>query len=240
MSRLLPMALLSLAMSVCLAGEAPKPEKPTEPEKPPEPAKLEPGTYAHIQTEKGEIVFRLLTKEAPETTENFIALAEGKRPFKDAEGRWVQRRFYDGLVFHRIENEGLRLIQGGCPNGDGTGGPGYQIDNETSDAYGFDRPGMVAMANSGRNTNGSQFFITLAPATGLGKDYTIFGEVVRGLDVAEAISNMPGKVSGRGRTALRLAEKPVAMTKVTIETIEPPKEGGDDKAGEAKQPEAKK
>ena len=224
MSRLLPIALLSLALSVCLAGEAPKPETPAapeKPEKPAEPAKLEPGTYAHIATAKGEIVVRLLVEKAPETTENFIELAKGERPFKDKDGRWVRRPFYNGLTFHRVEDGELKLIQGGCPLGDGTGGPGYRFDDELDDALTFDEPGAVAMANSGRNTNGSQFFITCAPAEALNKRFTVFGTVVRGLDVVEAISKLPATAKGRGRSAIHMADEPVVMKAVTIEVVEP-------------------
>ncbi|MFW6162920.1 MAG: peptidylprolyl isomerase [Planctomycetota bacterium] len=200
-------------LAVCFAGEAPEPEKP---------ATLEPGTYAHIQTAKGEIVFRLFTELTPRTAENFIQLARGERPFKTPEGRWVQRPFYDGLTFHRIEDGDLKLIQGGCPEGDGTGGPGYQIDGETTDELTFDEPGMVAMANSGRpNTAGSQFFITAAPATQLKGRYTVFGQVVRGHDVVEAISQMAARAKRSGRSTIHLARDPVVMTAVTIEEVEP-------------------
>lgn len=216
MRRLFLTTLALAGLSVCSAGE------PAEPKPPEKPAELEPGTYAHIQTAKGEIVFRLLTDEAPKTTANFIRLAKGERPFKTPEGRWVQRPFYDGLTFHRVEDGALKLIQGGCPKGDGTGGPGYQIDGEIDDTLTFDEPGMVAMANSGRpSTAGSQFFITAAPATDLNRRYTLFGKVVRGLDVVEAISKMPAKAKRSGRTALHLARDPVVMTSVTIEEVEP-------------------
>jgi len=204
----LPMTLVGLCLSVCLAGEAPKP------------AKLEPGTYARIETEKGEIVIRLFTDKSPKTTKNFIELAKGERPFKDKDGRWVQRPFYNGLTFHRVEDGDLKLIQGGCPKGDGTGGPGYAFDDELDDALTFDKAGVVAMANAGRDTNGSQFFITAAPAPDLNRRFTILGEVVQGLDVVTAISKMPAKVAGSRRSPIHLAVEPVVMKAVSIEAVE--------------------
>lgn len=214
MVRTLLAALSALSLSACFAVEAPKPEPPKKP------VKLEPGTYARIATAEGEIVIRLLTDKAPNTTRNFIELAKGERPFKDLKGRWVQRPFYDGLTFHRIEDGNTKLIQGGCPKGDGTGGPGYKFEDEIDKERKFDKPGLVAMANSGRNTQGSQFFIICAAAK-LPPDYTIFGEVVAGLDVVEAISKMPAKAipSGPGRPPTHKALQPVAMTSVVIEEV---------------------
>ena len=121
-----------------------------------------------IKTDKGDIVFELFDKDAPKTVSNFVYLAKGG--------------FYDGLTFHRRE-EGF-VIQGGDPNGNGTGGPGYQFDDEP-----VTRPytrGIVAMANAGANTNGSQFFIMLAD-TALPPNYTIFGNVTSGMDVVDKI-----------------------------------------------------
>ncbi|HPD15366.1 MAG TPA: peptidylprolyl isomerase [Planctomycetota bacterium] len=201
-----------------LAAEAPKEKAPPETQ-PPKHERLAPGTYAHLRTAKGEIVFRLLDDKAPKTVANFVELARGERPWKAADGRWVAKPFYDGLTFHRIENDVLKLIQGGCPKGDGTGGPGYKFDDETDETLRFDRPGVVAMANSGPNTNGSQFFITLAPAPALDKRFTIFGEVVRGLDVAEAISQMPSEPRGSGANVTHVAKEPVVIQAVTIETV---------------------
>ena len=217
MFRLALAGLAAAGLSVCFAAEKPKAPKP----KPAAPKQVElaPGTYARIQTEKGTIVIRLFVDKAPETAKNFIELAKGERPFKDSEGRWVQRPFYNALTFHRIEDGALKLIQGGCPTGDGTGGPGYRFDDELDDALTFAKAGVVAMANSGRDTNGSQIFITCAPAVGLNNRFTIFGEVVQGLDVVATISKMPARPSGPGRSAIHMAEKPVVMKSVTIDEI---------------------
>lgn len=218
MSRL-ALAALVLWLSVPLvASDAPKEKAPPGPAAAQE-AQLPPGTYARLKTAKGEIVIRLLDDKAPKTVANFVELAKGERPWKTSDGRWVAKPFYDGLTFHRIENDVLKLIQGGCPRGDGTGGPGYKIDDETDDALKFDRPGVVAMANSGPNTNGSQFFITLAPAPSLDKRFTIFGEVARGLEVAEAISQMPSEPKGAGAHVTHAAKAPVVIQSVTIESV---------------------
>ncbi len=123
---------------------------------------------ASIKTAKGDILIELLGSEAPKATSNFIFLSK--------EG------FYDGLTFHRREER--FVIQGGDPNGDGTGGPGYQFEDEPVTKE-YER-GIVAMANSGPNTNGSQFFIMLSPVP-LPKSYTIFGKVVNGMDVVDKI-----------------------------------------------------
>jgi cyclophilin family peptidyl-prolyl cis-trans isomerase len=122
-----------------------------------------------IQTAKGDIVFELFADTAPKTVSNFVYL--------------TQQGFYQGLIFHRRE-EGF-VIQGGDPNGNGTGGPGYTFEDELSDTYTYER-GMVAMANRGPNTNGSQFFIMLA-GTPLPKNYTIFGKVISGMDIVDKI-----------------------------------------------------
>ncbi|HBD05297.1 TPA: peptidylprolyl isomerase [Candidatus Uhrbacteria bacterium] len=122
-----------------------------------------------IKTEKGDIVFELFEDTAPIATGNFVRLTE--------------KSFYNGLTFHRRQ-EGF-VIQGGDPNGDGTGGPGYKFVDELNDSYSYDR-GMVAMANSGPDTNGSQFFIMLSDYP-LPKNYTIFGRVTEGMEAVDAI-----------------------------------------------------
>ena len=124
----------------------------------------------HLSTSKGEIVFELFEDTAPQTVSNFVYLTQGG--------------FYNGLTFHRRE-EGF-VIQGGDPVGNGTGGPGYKFPDELNDSYTYER-GIVAMANSGPNTNGSQFFIMLDD-TPLPKAYSIFGRVTQGMDVVDAIA----------------------------------------------------
>ena len=151
----------------------------------------QPGTYAIFDTSEGSIVCRLFEKEAPKTVANFIELAEGKREWTHPVSRKKSNdRLYDGTIFHRVIPE--FMIQGGDPAGTGMGGPGYQFEDETKGSpHKFDKPGKLAMANAGPNTNGSQFFITLAPTTWLTGKHTIFGEVVKGQNIAEKIVGIP-------------------------------------------------
>ena len=137
------------------------------------------GLFAVIDTTRGEIVCELFYKDTPLTVTNFVGLAEGT--LNAAKGK----HFYNGLKFHRvIENF---MIQGGDPAGNGTGGPGYKFSDEPVEKYIFDKPGKLAMANSGDDTNGSQFFITHVPTDWLNYKHTIFGEVVTGQDVVNAV-----------------------------------------------------
>jgi peptidyl-prolyl cis-trans isomerase A (cyclophilin A) len=130
---------------------------------------------------------KLLEKEAPKTVENFIGLAEGTKEFTDeSTGKKLKKNFYDGLVFHRVIPQ--FMIQGGCPQGTGRGGPGYKFADEFHPDLSFDRPYLLAMANAGPGTNGSQFFITVGPTTWLNNKHTIFGEVVEGADVVDRIA----------------------------------------------------
>lgn len=169
-----------------------------------------PGTYALIKTTEGTIVCRLFEKEAPKTVANFIELAEGKREWTHPNtGKKSSDKLYDGTVFHRVIPD--FMIQGGDPAGTGMGGPGYRFEDETKGSpHRFDKPGKLAMANAGPNTNGSQFFITTANTEWLTGKHTIFGEVIEGQDVAEKISRVP-----RGRN-----DKPNKEVKVESVTIE--------------------
>jgi peptidyl-prolyl cis-trans isomerase A (cyclophilin A) len=153
-----------------------------------------PGTYAIFETSEGNIVCRLFEKDAPKTVANFVELAEGKREWTNPNTRKKSTDpLYNGTVFHRVIPD--FMIQGGDPMGTGFGGPGYQFEDETKGSpHRFDKAGKLAMANAGPNTNGSQFFITVANTEWLTGKHTIFGEVVEGYDVVEKIS----KVS-RGR-----------------------------------------
>lgn len=170
-----------------------------------------PGTYAILETSQGSIVFRLFEKEAPKTVANFIGLAEGTTEFTDPRsGQKVKRPFFDGLTFHRVIPD--FMIQGGCPLGNGTGGPGYRFADEFHASLRHDRAGKLSMANSGPGTNGSQFFITVAATPWLDNRHTIFGEVVEGQDVADKISKLPRDSSDRPRA-------PVALKSVRIEHI---------------------
>ncbi len=142
---------------------------------------------ATFQTSLGEIVVKLLPEKAPKTVANFVGLAEGTKEWKDpTSGQAVKRPLYDGTVFHRVILD--FMIQGGDPLGTGTGGPGYRFEDEIGPDNRFDRPGLLAMANAGPNTNGSQFFITEVPTPHLNRGHTIFGEVVKGLELIRKIS----------------------------------------------------
>ena len=134
------------------------------------------GTTATLHTNHGDIAIELFADQAPKTVDNFVGLATGTKQYKDPQtGEWKTGPFYDGLTFHRVI-DGF-MIQGGCPNGNGRGGPGYQFADEFHPDLHFDRPYLLAMANSGPGTNGSQFFITVGPAAWLNHKHTIFGEV---------------------------------------------------------------
>jgi len=151
----------------------------------------QPGTYAVLNTSEGTIVCRLFDKDAPKTVANFVELAEGAREWTHpVTHKKSKDRLYDGTIFHRVIPN--FMIQGGDPAGTRFGGPGYEFEDETKGSpHKFDKPGKLAMANAGPNTNGSQFFITVAPTTWLTGKHTIFGEVVEGQDVAEKIVNVP-------------------------------------------------
>lgn len=138
------------------------------------------GVFAIMDTSKGEIVLELFYKDTPMTVTNFVGLAEGT--LDAAKGK----PFYDGLKFHRVIAD--FMIQGGDPRGNGTGGPGYKFPDEFVEKYIFDEPGKLAMANSGADTNGSQFFITHVETPWLNYKHTIFGEVVTGQDVVNAVA----------------------------------------------------
>lgn len=147
------------------------------------------GLYAIFDTSLGQIVCRLYETETPKTVDNFVGLATGKKSWLDTKtNQWVKKPFYNGLIFHRVIPN--FMIQGGCPLGTGIGGPGYKFEDEIVQHLIFDKPGKLAMANAGPNTNGSQFFITVAPTPWLNGRHTIFGEVVEGQEVADKISNV--------------------------------------------------
>jgi peptidyl-prolyl cis-trans isomerase A (cyclophilin A) len=172
----------------------------------------QPGTYAVFNSSEGTIVCRLFEIDAPKTVANFIELAEGKREWTHPVNRKKSKdRLYDGTIFHRVIPN--FMIQGGDPAGTGFGGPGYQFEDETKNSpHKFDKPGKLAMANSGPNTNGSQFFITVAPTTWLTGKHTIFGEVVEGYEVAEKIVKVP-------RNRQDKPNKDVVVQSVEIERV---------------------
>jgi peptidyl-prolyl cis-trans isomerase A (cyclophilin A) len=162
---------------------------------------------ATLKTNRGDIAINLFPDHAPKTVDNFVGLAEGTKDYRDDAGRSGER-FYDGLGFHRVI-EGF-MIQGGCPLGTGTGGPGYKFADEFHPELQFDRPYLLAMANAGPGTNGSQFFITVGPTPHLTRRHTIFGEVA---DQAsrEVVDAIAGTATGAG-------DRP--SEPVTIETVE--------------------
>jgi peptidyl-prolyl cis-trans isomerase A (cyclophilin A) len=147
---------------------------------------------ATLRTNRGDIVIQLFPNHAPKTVENFVGLAEGTKEWKDPKtGATSSSPFYDGLIFHRVI-DGF-MIQGGCPIGNGTGGPGYTFKDEFHPELTFSKPYLLAMANSGPGTNGSQFFITVGPTPHLNRHHTIFGEVADAAsrEVVDAIAKTP-------------------------------------------------
>jgi peptidyl-prolyl cis-trans isomerase A (cyclophilin A) len=141
---------------------------------------------ATFETSMGSFTVRLMAEHAPKTVDNFVSLAKGDREWTDPRGRRTSEPLYDGTIFHRVISD--FMIQGGDPRGTGTGGPGYTFEDEVSGGPSFDRPGLLAMANAGPGTNGSQFFVTVTATPWLTGKHTIFGEVVDGYDVVERIS----------------------------------------------------
>jgi peptidyl-prolyl cis-trans isomerase A (cyclophilin A) len=143
-------------------------------------------THALFTTSEGNFKVRLFDQEAPRTVANFVGLAEGTTEFTDPKsGQKTKRPFYDGLGFHRVI--GGFMLQGGCPLGTGTGGPGYTFADEFSPKLRHSKAGVLSMANAGPNTNGSQFFVILAPTPWLDNKHSVFGEVVEGMDVVNKI-----------------------------------------------------
>ena len=165
--------------------------------------------WATLKTNKGDIVIHLFPNHAPKTVANFVGLAEGTQEYTDPKtGQKTTGRFYDGLGFHRVI-DGF-MIQGGCPLGTGTGGPGYTFKDEFHPELSFNKPYLLAMANAGPGTNGSQFFITVGETPWLDNRHTIFGEVAdqSSRDVVDAIAKV---ATGRN-------DKPVED--VVIESVE--------------------
>jgi peptidyl-prolyl cis-trans isomerase A (cyclophilin A) len=161
---------------------------------------------ALLGTTMGEIEIRLFEREAPKTVANFVGLAVGTIPWKDPRtGQQVTgRSLYAGTIFHRVIPQ--FMIQGGDPQGDGTGGPGYRFEDEINPGLKHDRPGRLSMANAGPNTNGSQFFLTEVPTPWLDGKHAVFGEVVRGMDVVKRIVAAPRGPDDRPKTPVVINE----------------------------------
>jgi peptidyl-prolyl cis-trans isomerase A (cyclophilin A) len=165
--------------------------------------------FAHFSTTEGNFTVRLFEDEAPKTVANFIGLAEGTKEWTDPRtNRRVTQPYYDGVIFHRVI-DGF-MIQGGDPLGQGIGGPGYTFPDEFHPSLRHDKAGILSMANRGPNTNGGQFFITLAPTPHLDDRHSILGEVVEGMDVVRAIGRTP--IGDRDRPI-----KDVVIQSITIE-----------------------
>ena len=162
--------------------------------------------FAEFVTSEGNFTVRLNDEEAPLTVANFVDLAEGTKEWLDPRTNTkVTQPYYDGIVFHRVI-DGF-MIQGGDPLGQGIGGPGYRFADEFHPALRHNKPGILSMANSGPNTNGGQFFITLAPTPHLDNRHSVFGEVVSGMEVVRAI----------GSTRVGPRDRPV--TDVVLNTV---------------------
>ncbi len=163
---------------------------------------------AVFETSLGTIEVKLYKSKAPKTVDNFISLAKGTKEWTNPTTQAKSKKpLYNGTVFHRVIPN--FMIQGGDPAGNGTGGPGYRFEDEFTPSDNFDKPGILAMANAGPNTNGSQFFITVAATPWLNGRHTIFGEVIKGMDVVNKIVSVP-------RGAMDKPNDPVIIKKVTI------------------------
>jgi peptidyl-prolyl cis-trans isomerase A (cyclophilin A) len=166
--------------------------------------------YAHFTTSEGKFTARLFDAETPNTVANFSGLADGSKEWTDPRtGKKVKQPYFDGTIFHRVI-DGF-MIQGGDPLGQGTGGPGYTFADEFHPKLRHARPGILSMANRGPNTNGGQFFITLAPTPWLDDKHSVFGEIVGGMDVVAKIG---------GTATSKPGDRPVTPITVISVTIE--------------------
>lgn len=187
-----------------------------EPQPPDPPVELNQpaGLYAVFETTLGRIVCKLLPEKAPVTVQNFVGLAQGTKKWHNAaEREWEERPYYNGLTFHRVIPD--FMIQGGDYMGNGTGGVGYTFQDEFSPELVFDKPGKLAMANAGPNTNGAQFFITVAATPWLNQKHSVFGEVVEGQEIAKAISETPRDVHDRPLKAVLTRRVVIVDTRKT-------------------------
>ncbi len=163
--------------------------------------------FAMITTSEGVMKFRLVGRDSPTNVINFVNLARGAKEFVNLTGARVFRRFYDGLTFHKVLRD--FVIQGGCPRGDGTGGPGFQTPDELNPRLRLDEPGVLGIANYGDNTNGSQFFVTTGYHSSLNEKYTVIGRLVEGWQVLQRINRRT--VNGMARPVY-----PVVIERIDI------------------------
>lgn len=172
-------------------------------------ATMSQGIYATFDTTEGTFTIKLYDQEAPKTVANFVGLAEGTKEWTDPRtGKKTTAPYYNGIIFHRII-DGF-MIQGGDPLGQGTGGPGYRFEDEFHPTRRHSKEGILSMANSGPNTNGGQFFVTLAPTAWLDNRHSVFGEVVEGMDIVRKIGKVP----------VGAADRPIKDVRINTVTIE--------------------
>ncbi len=165
---------------------------------------------AHFTTSEGNFTVRLFDDKVPNTVANFVGLAEGTKEWTDPKTHQKMKKpYFDGLIFHRVIAD--FMIQGGDPLGTGTGGPGYNFKDEFHPTLRHGKPGILSMANAGPNTNGSQFFVTVAATPWLDNKHSVFGEVVEGMDVVDKIGKTSTSKPGDRPV------KPIAIQSVTIE-----------------------
>ncbi len=164
---------------------------------------------AIFETSEGTFKIKLFHDKAPKTVANFVDLAEGNKVNPKTKKK-IDKKFYDGIVFHRVIPD--FMIQGGDPDGNGTGGPGYEFEDEIASGLSHSKPGMLSMANRGPNTNGSQFFVTVKPTPWLDGKHAIFGEVIEGMDIVTKISTVARDGSDKPKT-------PVVIKSLKIERL---------------------